>query len=282
MAETLVGQEPTTPASPAPVSSATTPTAPVSPVTPAASDWRATWTDAVLKNDKTLEKFKGVEDLARSYKELEAYQGKSIRVPGADATPEQRREFEAKLDAYKGVPEDPTKYTITAPEGAGTLDPGAVSQWQQTFHRLRLTDQQVAGLTSEFFGSPMGNPTVAGEQLRGEAERVLRAEWGGGYAYNLSLAQAGARQTLGQEFVDLMETTGLGNHPVVIKACRRLGQERKEHGDLPANAQTGNLLGPEAARQRIAEIRGDKTHPFHKGDKDALTEMTRLYELRDS
>jgi hypothetical protein len=38
-------------------------------------------------------------------------------------------------------------------------------------------------------------------------------------------------------------------------------------------------MGPDDARRKIAEIRADRTHPYHRGDRDALAEMQALYEV---
>jgi hypothetical protein len=65
-------------------------------------DWRAVLTDEGLRKSATLGKFKDVGALAKSYVELEALQGASIRVPGPDAGADAVAEFHGKV--MKHVP----------------------------------------------------------------------------------------------------------------------------------------------------------------------------------
>jgi len=178
------------------------------------------------------------------------------------------------------VPAEADAYEIAAPEGAPELDASAVGQWKGVFHRLGLTPDQVKGLTSEFFGSPMGNPAMAGEAMQAHTVQLLRNEWGGSYDHNLKMASVGARTVLGPEFVALMEQTGFGNHPVILKACLRLGKDRREAGMMPTDAKTGGILGPEDAQTRITELM--QTPEYRRGDRATVDEVQRLFQLKHS
>src|SRR5262249_53647657 len=61
-----------------------------------------------LRGVKTLTKFKTPSDLARGYVNLERYAGGAIRIPGADAKPDEVATFREKL----GVPKDSAGYGI--------------------------------------------------------------------------------------------------------------------------------------------------------------------------
>lgn len=278
MADTLVTTAVETPASPATSPPATATPAPLSSAPPPPPDWRASFPED-LRNHKSLEKFKGMEDVARGYVELEKYRGRSVAFPDENSRPEDRDAFNAKVDAWRGVPDSPEKYTIAGPEGM-PLDPGLVTTWQQVFHRGRFTPDQVALIQDAYFGSALGNPEVAAESMRTTAETTLKAEWGGGYAHKLRMAGEGLRladaKTPG--LAEFMETSRLGNHPIFIKHFASEAQRRAEHGDLPIDSRSGDPMGPEGAQQQIAAIRADLTHPYHKGNKEAVAEMKRLYE----
>ena len=271
MAEILLAPPPVAP----PVEPPKLDAPPAAPVAP--SDWRATLPEDV-RGHKSLEKFKDPGALVRSYVEMEKYQGRSVVIPGADATPDARQQFWAKIDTLRGVPEKPDAYTITPPEGL-TFDDGLVGDFRAVAHRLKLNQEQVAGLTHWFTGSPVGNPQLAGESLRAGAVTQLKAAWGGAYAHNLQVAAQGAKQIGGPKIMALLESSGLGNHPDVVEFFWRLGKDYAEDGAILTDAQTGGILGPDDARQKIAAIRADKAHPFHRGDKEATAEMARLYEL---
>ena len=270
MAETLLTAPPETTTT-APATGTTT----APPTTAPPPSWR----DGLppdLKDHKSLSRYTDLPSFAKGFVEMEKYQGRSVSFPGETATPQEKAAFEQKVNQWRGVPEAPDKYTVTMPEGLQADDKG-LGEWKGTFHRLGLTQDQVAGLTQAFFDSPTGNPGMAHEQLRAMGEATLKREWGGAYGHNLAVASRGLKAVGGEEVFKLLEQTGLNSHPTMVKFWHRLGRDYQEDGSIPS-AQHGGPMGPEDAKRRIAEIRADRTHPFHKGDKDAVAEMQALYE----
>ena len=77
---------------------------------------------------------------------MEKYQGRSVAIPGPDATPQERAAFDTKVRQWRGVPDAAERYTIAMPDGMQADEKG-VKEWQGTFHRLGLTQDQVKGLT---------------------------------------------------------------------------------------------------------------------------------------
>jgi hypothetical protein len=276
MAESVLAQAPTEETTtPAAAPTTAPPSAPApSPAKP------VSWLESLppeIKGNKSLSRYSDPAALAKAYVEMEKYQGRSLAIPGPDATPAERAAFDAKVNGWRGVPESADKYTVTMPEGMQADEKG-LGEWKGTFHRLGLTQDQVAGLTDAFFGSPTGNPRIAHEQLRTYGETELKREWGGAYSHNLAVAGRAVKAVGGQEVFNLLEATGLNSHPTMVKFWARLGRDYQEDGNIPS-ASHGGPLGPEDAKRRIAEIRADKAHPYHKGDKDARDEMQALYEV---
>jgi hypothetical protein len=282
MADTLIA-DPTTPVTPS-VQPAPVPVIPAPTPAPGPTDWRAVL-PADLQAAKTLEKFKTRDDVVRAYVQLEQHQGRSLTPPGPDATPEQRQAFFAKFDALRGVPESPEKYTITAPEGL-PLDPEAVKTWQQTFHELKLSQEQVQGLAARFLGSPMGNPALMIQDLNQQGEQEVRAFFGGAFEAKVRAAQEGAlhvEQASGAtKLREKLNARGLGNDPDVIKAMAYIGEMFREGGAIPADAMSGDFLSPERANERAAELRKELMTPglTHARRQDLLDEMARVYEAK--
>lgn len=250
----------------------TAPAAPA-PATPAPTDWRAGLPDD-LKGHKTLEKFKDPAALAKSYIQMESFRGRSVVIPAADAPPEEQADFYKKL----GVPETSDAYKIEPPQGQ-QFHPELVKSAQQMFHALKLTPQQAQGLLHYYTGT-LANNTDQIEKLRIETTSALKGEWGGAFDYNLTRADGTAmmidRQS-GAGLMPVLKATGLVNHPAVIKHYHWLAKQFAEDGDLAVEAS--GLVGPAEARQQIQAIRANREHPFHRGDKDAVAEMHRLYEI---
>lgn len=83
--------------------------------------------------NKSLEKFKSVQDLAKSYVELEKQVGKpKVGVPDENSTDEQRAEFYKSL----GVPDDAAGYEFKRPEALPEgvpYDEAHASKWADIF-----------------------------------------------------------------------------------------------------------------------------------------------------
>lgn len=269
MAETLMTEAAN--ATPEPTPTGTAGTAPP----PARPSWR----DGLppdLKEQKSLSRYADVAALARGHLEMEKFQGRSVAFPGEHATPTERAAFENKINQWRGVPEKPDNYSVTLPDGLQADEKG-LGEWKGTFHRLGLSQDQVAGLMDAYFGSAMGNPRLAHESLRSYGEQELKREWGGAFKYNLDIAGRAIKRVGGSEVFQLLEQTGLNNHPAMVKFWHRIGRDYAEDASIPS-AQHGGPMGPADARRRIDEIRADKNHPYHKGDKEAVAEMQALYE----
>ncbi|CAB4137015.1 hypothetical protein UFOVP315_48 [uncultured Caudovirales phage] len=117
---------------------------------PAADDWRKDWPDE-LKNDPALKDFKTMADLAKSLVETKKLVGaKPIKVPGADATDEERKAFDSQYREAM-VPKDPKEYGLAKPENmAPELEPlfseEGLGEFATTAMELGLRKDQVAGL----------------------------------------------------------------------------------------------------------------------------------------
>jgi hypothetical protein len=257
-----------------------TTTAPPATTAPPTTATPTSWRESLppdLKAHKSLSRYADPASLAKAYVEMEKYQGRSVAIPGPDATPAERAAFDTKVRQWQGVPEAAERYTITMPEGLPADEKG-LGEWKSTFHRLGLTQDQVAGLTNAFFASPTGNPQLAHEQLRTYGETELRKELGGAYGHTLAVAGRAIRAVGGKEVFELLESTGLNSHPTMVKFWARLGRDYQEDGAIPS-ASHGGPLGPEDAKRRKAEIFADRSHPYHKGDKDAVDEMLSLNQI---
>lgn len=118
----------------------------------AAPDWREGW-DGALKDNPALKDFKSAADLAKSYVETKKMVGQKINgIPGKDATPEQRAEFNKAL----GVPETPEGYEFKAPDGLPEALRDLYSEedsakWAKRMHELGVPKETANTLRNEYF-----------------------------------------------------------------------------------------------------------------------------------
>jgi hypothetical protein len=136
--------------------------------------------------------------LISTVQELKAYQGDSLRIPGPEATVEDRTAFNAKLaervpgvyympdpedpaqikalQRKMGAPEDGNGYTFTPPEG-GSIDEAMTAQYRTWANDLDMTQAQADGIYKRFNEYTLGE-IGAMKGTHNEAINGLKAEWG--------------------------------------------------------------------------------------------------------
>ena len=96
------------------------------------------------------------------------------------------------------------------------------------------------------------------------------------------MARRAVRAFGSDQLSDLLNETGLGNHPEMIRAFAKIGAELSTSNQFKDAEEAGSFgMTPEDARAEIARIR---SHPglMDKGDPEnrVLNErLTQLYEL---
>jgi hypothetical protein len=135
----------------------------------------------------------------------------------------------------------PESYTFAAPEGV-TLDTAAVEEFSAIAKELGLEQGKAQAIA---------DVAVKMQQRQAEAQQALVTSWveqvkvdkeigGDKFAENLAVARK-ALETFGTpELQDVLNMTGLGNHPEVIRAFYKAGKAISEDRFIP-----GSPKGPE-------------------------------------
>jgi len=236
---------------------------------PAEPTWRDTLPDD-LKGSKSLEDFKDVPGLAKSYVELKKHAGGSVKMPQATDDAETWSAFYTKL----GRPEASKDYQLT---GIDKLEEADVTKFKDSMFGIGLSQHQADGVIKHF--TEVVVPRLAEDrwtQERGQAAIQQIWKTPEEVEEKSGLAQRAARR-IGTEFGVMLEETSVGNHPVMLKFLAEYESTHKEDGGPGGGSHVDNS-GREAAKTRIAEIKNDRTHPYHKGDREATAEMTELYK----
>jgi len=114
---------------------------------------------------------------------------------------------------------------------------------------------------------------------------ALQESWGDQFDGRVELGLRGIERLLPAEEVTqlktLMDSSGVGNHPLMLKYAYQVGKMLKEDGYIIGDGK-GGVLGAESAKARIAEINADQKHahwnPDAPGHKEAVGEMARLFQ----
>lgn len=143
----------------------------------------------------------------------------------------------APVDPAAEAPGAPEAYTITIPEGA-TLNEDFMTEFQTTARELNLNNSSAQKLAdigaklTQSIATKQNEAHVAEVSNWGETSKV-DAEFGGDkFDANLGLAKVALDQFASPELRELLKTSGLGNHPEVIRAFYRVGKSISPDGAL--------------------------------------------------
>ena len=236
-----------------------------------------TWRDELpddLQGIKTLEKFKDVSGLAKSYVETERYFEGAVRIPDEKASAEEWERYYTKL----GRPEQSDGYEFEKAE----LPDGM--SYNEDFEKAFLDKAHTAGLNNKQVGDLYAwwNSTskeahvhsqVESENTIQRAEIELRADWGRQYDEKLAGVQRLVDKYADGADKQYLEDSGIGNNPSMAKFLDRLAKdfgEGRHLGDPKINAFSDPESAQLAKDAFYNDTKGedyqayfDETHPRH-------------------
>jgi hypothetical protein len=162
--------------------------------------------------------------------ELEGNQEGLLRIPGEDASDEDRATFYNRL----GRPAEPAGYELPLPEGfPEQLGPTEEEnkEYQEILHRLGISADQSKGLFSYAMGKAKQNWETVEAQRRKyhqESAAALKEEYGAEYDANFTRANKLIDKFGTKGFKAWLEQTQLGNWPELFRFVTTVA---KEFGD---------------------------------------------------
>lgn len=231
-----------------------------------------------LANEPSLQNFDSVDKLAKSYTHLV----KKMGVP-ADQLLRLPQAGESMDDVYNalGRPETHENYDM------GDYAPESTEDFRQLAHQIGLNNDQANVLFDAYVNAMAGQQEQeqsAFEQFEVENTQALQKEWGGAFDKNVELARRAFMNFATPEAVEIMEQTGLGNHPEILKVFSRIGELLQEDSVLPGSSTP--VLGgmnpaqaQEAFNSKMAdpEFRNAYLDGYHPNHAQAVQEITKLH-----
>jgi len=240
--------------------------------TPSNDDWRSSLSDD-LRENPTLNNFKDVESLAAAHVNLKSHLGRDkITKPVTE---------DDWNDVYKflGRPETPDEYEVALPDEKpdaikAQFNDETIGAFRAKAHELGLNSNQV----SELIGWQANNLTSQFSEYENQqgqsieqGEKALKEEWGRAYDQNIKFAHKAFDEYGGEELATLMEQSGLGNNPAVLKAFANIAKTTMPDKDLVGAVEgAGRVMTPEEAQMEAKSLMSnpaymDKRHPEHVG-----------------
>lgn len=170
------------------------------------------------------------------------------------------------------------------PEGA-QWDADTADWFTKTAHDIGLSREQAQRLATAY-NERQFETTHNGQKVIGEQLDSLKSKWGDEFDGRVELGLRGIEKILGPEeigeFKEVMNTTGLGNHPTMLKLAYQVGKIMKADGYIMSDGH-GGLMGAAAAQEKIDAINSDMSHPYwdntNPGHQAAQKEMSELFRV---
>lgn len=253
------------------------------PVTPPAGGF-ADGFDADLKSAVETKGWKGPEEVARSYFELEKKVGaKGVVIPKDDAPTDEFDRFYNEL----GRPESADKYDVgdwKPPEGL-PWNADAQKEMSAELHKLGLSNKQHAGALEAYGRTQhkfLSGATEETEKQRKADWDTLDREWGDAKDAKMDNAKLAARTFFDTAVLDQIEAkTGTAG---LMRAMEKIGSALGEEGLLDGDSENFTM-SPAEATAEIAKLEGDTDFQAAFLDKQnpeneaAVRRMQRLQKM---
>ena len=231
-----------------------------------------------LGQEPSLQTFDSVDKLAKSYVNLVKKMGvpaeQLLRLPG---------EGEPMDDVYNalGRPEDHNGYQL------GDFQPEQTENFRQFAHQLGLNNQQAETIYQAYQQDIAERDQVSQqqfEQFEVDNLNALQQEWGDQFNHNLEMARRAFMNFATPEAVQIVEETGMGNHPELLKVFARIGEVLAEDSVLPGtnNSVLGGMNAA-SAQEQINSLMSDKDFrssymdAYDPNHQEAVAKMTKLH-----
>jgi len=237
-----------------------------------------------LKGEAMWDQVTELPKFFKNYAHAQRALGGSIKIPGENATTEERTEYLEKL----GRPETADAYDFKRPEGLSegiTLDEGFVERLGLTAHQLGLTMDQAHSLFSWHMTEMEQSHAEALSGMSAGMEE-LKSEWGGAFDRNLMMARRAIAHLGGKDVADFFENNpGLGNNPIVVKVFAKVGRMFTEAGTISGDYE--GIAAPEEAEQLALSIINNPENKLNKAYHDptdpqhdhAVAQTQKYFEL---
>ena len=231
-----------------------------------------------LRDEPSLQTFDSVDKLAKSYVN-------AVKMIGGNpdnliSIPQEGESWDSFYNQL-GRPEQSNGYDF------GEDVDGVLDDFKEFAHQNNLTQDQadnLLGLFSDIQEEDTQNEEQAMEDLKVQTTIGLQRDWGKNYDGNLDYARRAYAQFGTPELTEIMDNSGFGNHPEVIKAFSKVGQLLGEEALAVGTGLGRNQMSPQSAQEEIQALYADKD--FSKSYRDnrdpnhktAMHRMDRLFK----
>lgn len=227
-----------------------------------------------FKDASSLKDIKDFDGLIKSFVNKDSMIGKKFE----DLSPEDVSKYYGKM----GRPDDASKYDLDV-EGVGKE--ADLDWFKVSAHKAGLSNDQAKEVLSNYLS--VNEKMVAEKQeaaAKSHSNQVAEVKemFGIDFQENVAKANEAAKFIGGQDLLDAIKDSGMGNNPHVIKAFHEVSKMMGEHKSVSGESKpTG--ASTESIQRSINELRSSKLLTDYndpKAQKQAQTKLLKLYEQR--
>ena len=226
-------------------------------------DWRE-GLEPDIRDHPSLANLKTPGDVAKSYVNQQALIGKrGVPLPDkkSDPTDENNNmEWNTVYDTL-GRPSDPKAYELPTVEGSPEVPAEVIDSFKGVAHKAGLLPHQVAALYKWNQEMAVSQAQAGTEQTtKGlqESEASMRKEYGKAFDANLTSARSLLQKFGGDEVIQALEESGLGNNPHMIRFMVKVAGQFTEDGKIQLGDAQPNILSPQDAKMEADKLMADK------------------------
>ena len=201
--------------------------------------------------------------------------GRSVTIPGKDATPEEVQAFRKKA---LGVPDAPTDYKLELPDFVpeevrnDPMSDPLLKEFVETSHANGKSPAQVQADINLFYKAIAASKEQAvQESVRRTAQKMddLKREWSSDFEANGTFSQRAVKQFDADgrfaEFLDTAEIDGVkvGNHPDFIRFFAKVGRMLAEDS-VQLEPTEGEA---QAINEQASKLRQQRNEALRRGDR---------------
>ena len=247
--------------------------APESPVT----NWKDSLPDE-LKGMKSIQDFKSVEDLVKSYDHTKSLVGRKVEDLDAETL--------KAIDTKFGAPESLEAYDFKAK----TEEAAEMTDWfKKTAFDAGLPVEKAKAVYEKY--NELEQETIQRQQLAVQQQNEewigsLKKEFGEAFDERVAIANKALQAYGGDELENVLAQAGLANHPPVVKALVEAGKPLMEGQFAESSKPVFSKLSPSEAADKVRTLRSDPDFMKHYKDstspkhQEYRQELNNLYKIQ--
>ena len=163
----------------------------------------------------------------------------------------------------EGLRDEPSLQTFDSkPDGYDFGDDeGVLDDFREFAHQTGLTQDQAENILNLYGDIQEEEKTQRAKEIEDlalDTKINLQKEWGRNYEGKIDMATRAFAQFSSPELKSIMNETGLGNHPEMIRAFSQIGEILGEDSLVVGTGMGSTQFSPQQARVEIQNLYSDK------------------------